>query len=347
MRRGRVIAALLLAGGCSDALEQDTTAGQIVAFVNRDELTLSLVDATRFDVAWVGLASVGTPSSIAARDSVLIVPLGSADSVRILDYTGPSRTGRTVPLPAGSGATGAAVQDETTAWVANPNRNSVTRVNYRTGDTASFPVGPVPRAAVYAAGSVFVVNSNVAGGTPTGPSSVSWIAGSGGPLVTTGSFPLSCTNAQFVTRADDGLLYVTCAGTPGAGDGRLSIVDPTGRREEAVINGLGESPGPAASHPSGRLLVASPTHGVLEVSTLTRTITRGPGAGVKPSGDGIAAIAVDQRGRVWAAAPKGCTGTAGVVHVLSAPPDYREIQAVTVGSCPVAAAVAVLPGAVP
>jgi hypothetical protein len=137
-------------------------------------------------------------------------------------------------------------------------------------------------------------------------------------------------------------LYVVCAGTSGAGDGKLSIVDPVARREVAVLNGLGESPGPAVYHPSGRLLIASRTEGILEVSTLTRTVTRGPGGGLKPSGDGIAALAVDPRGRVYALAPGACASP-GVVHVLSAPPDYRSLRTVTVGVCPAAAALAAVP----
>lgn len=334
------VIAAAAASACSDALDQGTTAGQVVAVVNRDARSLSLIDATRLDVASVVLSAAGAPATIAAGDSVLLVPLGDADSARIVSYTDSSRT---VALPAGSGATGAAVQDDATGWVANPNRNSVTRVDLRTGDTASFAVGPHPQAVLFMAGVLFVVNSNAPGGVPAGPSSLTWIAAAGEPHQTTGTIPLSCTNARFVAPGDDDLMYVVCAGTAGAADGRLSIVDPVGRRELVIINGLGESPGPAAHHPTGRLLVAAPAEGILEVNTLTRAITRGPGAAITPGGDGIAAVAVDQHGRVWAVAHRGCGSAAGVVHVLRPPPDYREVRLVPVGSCPVAAAVAVLP----
>jgi DNA-binding beta-propeller fold protein YncE len=123
-------------------------------------------------------------------------------------------------------------------------------------------------------------------------------------------------------------------------DGKLSIVDPLNRTEVAVLNGLGESPGAAAFHPTGgRLLIASLTEGILEVNTSIRSLTRGPGRGVKPGGHGVSGLAIDLRGRVYAVDPGSCAA-AGTVHVLTAPPNYNEIRTVAVGVCPATAAVA-------
>src|SRR5438874_12222499 len=125
------------------------------------------------------------------------------------------------------------------------------------------------------------------------------------------------------------------------------LVDPQTRVEVAVLNGLGESPGAAAFHPAGsRLLVASATEGILEVNASIRVITRGPGNGVKPGGNGVSGLAIDLRGRVYAvdaatlATPEFCAVSGGVVHVLTAPPDYHEIHTATVGCGPTTAAVA-------
>jgi hypothetical protein len=111
-----------------------------------------------------------------------------------------------------------------------------------------------------------------------------------------------------------------------------------------VLNGLGESPGAAAFHPAGgRLLIASLAEGILEVNTSIRAITRGPGNGVKPGGHRISGLAIDLRGRVYAVDQLPCpefNAVPGSLHVLSAPPDYREIRTVSVGSCPTTAAVA-------
>src|SRR2546427_13164474 len=108
-------------------------------------------------------------------------------------------------------------------------------------------------------------------------------------------------------------------------------------RSVVVINGLGELPGPAVFHPCGRLLIASEQEGILEVNTLTRSLVPRPGGGVKPAGHGVAALALDQRGRIYALDRGACTAP-GVVHVLSAPPGYAELETVPVGVCPSAAA---------
>ena len=342
MRLGSVVLAALVAGACSDALEQDATAGLVIAVVNTGSNSLSFVNATSFTSGLVaGLTPpTGTPATLDARGSLVLVPMGAANALRVYSFgtlSGPT----IIALPTNSGATGVAIRSDSFAYVANPNLNSVTRVNYRTGDTLpQTAVGAAPQALVLVGTRIFVVNSNAPGGTPAGPS---WLTSFDCCTFTTkDSIPLTGANARTATLGSDGLLYIVLAGTPGAADGKLSIVDPATRREVAVLNGLGESPGPAVYHPSGRLLIASATEGILEVNTLTRSVARGPGNGIKPSGDGIVGLAVDPRGRVYAVAPGACVAP-GKVHVLSAPPDYRRLTTVTVGVCPAAAALAAVP----
>jgi len=325
----------LFVAACSDALDQDTTAGQVVAVLAATSGDVTLVDVTRLETTAFDLAP-GVPSSLDARGEDLVVALG--DSVQVATTAG---AGAVIPLADGSGAIGVAIEDDSIAWIANPGLNSVTRVNYRTRDTATFVAGVYPQAVAVSEQYVLFVNANLSGGQPVGPSSIRWLTRTS-PILAFGTFPLSCTNARFTALGSDGLLYVVCSGSAGAADGKLAIVDPVNREEVAVLNGLGESPGPAAYHPSGRLLIASPTEGILEVNTATRTLVRGAGEGVKPEGDGVQALVVDRRGRVYAVAPRGCGGP-GVVHVLHAPPDYRVIETVPVGVCPVAAVLAGTP----
>ena len=349
-----VFLALILAAGCSDALEQKSSAGQVIGVVNANDRTLSVISATDFTVttrSWqMGSA---TPRTIDGRGHVFVVPLGAADAVGVdLFFTCPPgalslcvQPDYTLPLPTGSGATGVAIQDDSIAWIANPNLNTVTRVNYFSGDTTSVPVGVYPQAVALVGTRVFVVNSNLVGSTPAGPS---WLTSFECCSVRTpDSIPLTGTNARFATVGDDSLLYVIASGHTGARDGKLSIVDPQTRVEVAVLNGLGESPGAAAFHPAGsRLLVASATEGILEVNASIRVITRGPGNGVKPGGNGVSGLAIDLRGRLYAvdaatlATPEFCAVSGGVVHVLTAPPDYHEIHTATVGCGPTTAAVA-------
>src|SRR5438477_542259 len=346
--------ALTLATGCSDALEQKSSAGQVIGVVNANDRTLSVISATDF-TGTTRSCQMGsaTPRTIDGRGHVFVVPLGAADAVGVdLFFTCPPgalslcvQPDYTLPLPTGSGATGVAIQDDSIAWIANPNLNTVTRVNYFSGDTTSVPVGVYPQAVALVGTRVFVVNSNLVGSTPAGPS---WLTSFECCSVRTpDSIPLTGTNARFATVGDDSLLYVIASGHTGARDGKLSIVDPQTRVEVAVLNGLGESPGAAAFHPAGsRLLVASATEGILEVNASIRVITRGPGNGVKPGGNGVSGLAIDLRGRVYAvdaatlATPEFCAVSGGVVHVLTAPPDYHEIHTATVGCGPTTAAVA-------
>src|SRR5438093_304040 len=349
--------ALTLATGCSDALEQKSSAGQVIGVVNANDRTLSVISATDFSVSTHDWQSgTASPRTIDGRGHVFVVPLGAADAVGISRFfTCPAgalalcvRPDYVLPLAPGSGATGAAIQDDSIAWIANPNLNTVTRLNYVSGDTVSVPVGVYPQAVALVGTRVFVVNSNLVGSTPAGPS---WLTSFECCSVRTpDSIPLTGTNARFATVGDDSLLYVIASGHTGATDGKLSIVDPQTRVEVAVLNGLGESPGAAAFHPAGsRLLVASATEGILEVNASIRVITRGPGNGVKPGGNGVSGLAIDLRGRVYAvdaatlATPEFCAVSGGVVHVLTAPPDYHEIHTATVGCGPTTAAVAATP----
>src|SRR5438093_10030271 len=338
---------LALTVACSDALEQTSSAGQVIGVVNAADNTVSFVSATDFSVRTVDLGIPrGAATTAAGRGGTVIVTLGPADSVAVIHNAGLCTTGVCVrpvvvfALPRGSGATGAVIRDDSIAWVANPNLNTVTRLNFLTGDTASLRVGADPQAMALVRGRVFVASGNLGSGVPAGASWLNAFACCG--VSTLDSIPLSGTNARFLAVGDDSLLYVVAAGRAGHPEGKLSVVDPVAGTELVVINGLGDSPGAAAFHPSGRVLVASASEGILEVNTLTRSVTRGPGQGVKPGGHGVAGLAIDQGGRVYALDAGVCTGP-GVVHVLSPPPDYDELRAVTVGVCPSATALAVVP----
>lgn len=348
-RIARLLAITLVWSACSDALEQTSSAGQVIGVVNSSDRTLSLISASDFSIStrtWQ--SATATPGTIDGRGSVYLVPLGRADAVAVDRLPLPCPPGAAcvnpdyvLPLATGSGATGVAIQDDSIAWVANPNLNTVTRINYLNGDTASVTVGVHPQAVAIVGTRVFVVSGNLVGSSPAGPSWLTSFDCCG--VRTPDSIPLTGTNARFAVVGSDSLLYVVAAGHAGQADGKLSIVDPVGRTEVAVLNGLGESPGAAAFHPTGgRLLVASLSDGILEVNTATRTVTRGPGNGVKPGGHGVSGLAIDLRGRLYAVDPGACAAP-GTVHVLTAPPNYSEIQTIGVGVCPATAAVAATP----
>src|SRR5437899_1509072 len=281
--------ALTLATGCSDALEKTSSAGQVIGVINAFDL--SLVSATDFSVttrSWPG--TTAGPSAIAGGGRTFVVTLEQANAVGVsLLVTCPpdpvalcARPDYVLPLRAGSEPDGVAIQDDSIAWIANRALNSVTRLNYFTGDTTSVAAGVFPRAVVLVGSRVFVVNSNLVGGVPAGPSWLTSFECCG--VRTPDSIPLTGLAAGFAVVGDDSLLYVVAAGRSGAADGKLSIVDPKRRTEVAVLNGLGESPGAVVLHPTGsRLLIASDREGILEVNTSIRAVTRAPERGRGPA----------------------------------------------------------------
>src|SRR5438046_1958925 len=244
MRRLCLLSVALTAA-CSDALEQTSSAGQVIGVVNASDRTLSVISATGFTGSTRDWQSGGaSPRTIDGRGHVFVVPLGAADAVGVSRFFtclggACARSDYVLPLAPGSGATGAAIQDDSIAWIANPNLNTVTRINYlRNGDTTSVAVGVYPQAVAIVGTRVFVVNSNLVGSTPAGPS---WLTSFECCSVRTpDSIPLTGANARFAVVGDDSLLYVIASGHAGAADGKLSIVDPKSRPEIGGPNGTGE-----------------------------------------------------------------------------------------------------------
>lgn len=328
----RLVTVGLVVNACSDALEHTSSAGQVIGFANSN--TLSLIAPVGLSVTATDLSGAFTSVSLAGGGPVILVLRSGStlnnSRMEVVDLTHADAPPDGFSL-AGN-ALGGVIQDDSIAWVAVFDQGAVARVNYRSQVTSTVSVGGTPRAVAITAGHVFVINSNDGGG-PGAPSWVSKIDPAGASVVD--SIPLTGIGATSAVVGGDSLLYVVETGPPG---GRVSVVDPHAGLELVVINGLSQDVRSPVFHPSGRLLVAAGTEGILEVNTLNRSVTRGPGNGVKPGGHGVIALALDNGGRVYAG-DAGCS----VVHVLAGPPDYREIRPVIVTGCAAAAATAVRP----
>src|SRR5260370_23112938 len=166
-----VAVVVALVGACSDALEKDTTAGQIVAVVNSGSDAVTLISATHFTGTNLPYANpFATPASIAARDSFLLVPVATGDSIvvtRLLVSGAVSSPGNR--LNSGAQASGIAVEDDSLAWVAEPGLNRAQQINYLTFDTTSrTAAGDRASAAVVADGRVCVINANAVNNVPAG-----------------------------------------------------------------------------------------------------------------------------------------------------------------------------------
>lgn len=289
-------------------------------------------------------ATSDVPPGFAARAGVGLVPLGDDDAVAVVDF-GAGTVTTTYGLAAGSGATGAAIVDDSIGYVALPKLNKVTRIKYTTGDTASVAVGVHPQAMIYTRGRLFVLNGNVNGaGVSLGPSWITVID----PVTNAkasgiDSIPLlGPGNARSATVGADGLLYVMSAGDSGTGEGRLSIVNPVTREELANFGGFGNRPAGLGTF-GERLFVASWSEGLMTFDTRLREVTRGAGEGVAiPTNS---SVVVGANGRIYAISAGPCTGgTGGTAQVLRAS-DLVNTGAIPLGECAVGAQITTVPAA--
>jgi hypothetical protein len=328
---------LALLTGCAETNAPLPDPVEVLLAVNREANSLSIVPVDDPESASeVPLGGTGSrPTSVAAHGGIGIVPLGPGDGVAVVDLRD-RQVMRVIPLP-GSGATGAAVVDDSIAYVANPNLNTVSRVNYLTGESAEVEVGQHPQGVVFARGRIFVLNGNV--DEALEPLGESWITVidpvTNAHATGIDSIPLSgAGNARSGAVGPDGLLYVSVAGSQQQNEGRLSIVDPVERIEVASFSGLGRAPGEVATGSESQVLISSITEGLLEFGTDSNKVVRGAGEGVPiPTNTGVA---VDSDNRVYALEAGPCEGQAtGLAHVLDS--DLSEVRTLPLGRCPAAA----------
>lgn len=319
---------------------------EVLVAVNSTARTLTVAPTGAPNTAVTVPLGAGSdvPAGFAARSGMALIPLGDDDAVAVVDL-GAGTVVHTWPLATGSGATGAAVVDDSIAYVALPALDRVTRIDYTTGDTASVAVGVHPQALVFTRGRLFVLNGNVNGsGTPLGASWITVIDPVTNAKATgIDSIPLlGPGNARSATLGADGLLYVMSAGDSGSGEGRLSIVNPVSREELASFNGFGNLP--AGLGASGdRLFIASWSEGLMTFDTRLREVTRGAGEGVAIATN--SSVVVGANGRIYAVSAGPCSGgTGGTAHILR-PSDLASSGTIPLGECAVGALITTVPAA--
>jgi hypothetical protein len=330
-------AGLLL--GCADTNAPPPEPIELLLVVNRQSSSLSIVSVDGTDSPTVvALGAPGSPTTVAARERIAVVPMGEGDAVAVVDLIA-RRLIRRIRLGEGSGATGALMVSDSVAYVANPGLNTIVRINVYTQEIAEVPVGVSPQGFAFARGRLFVLNGNL---DETGePAGSGWITvinpATNAPATGVDSIPLTGPgNAAFGTVGADGFLYVVSRGRSTAAEGRLSVVDPLERIEIASFAGLGLLPGDLATDGQSRVFVSSLTEGLLEFNTDSNAVVRGQAEGISiPSNSGVA---VDSDGRVYAIEAGGCVaGRPGTAHVLDQ--ELEEIARYTLGRCSAGATV--------
>lgn len=276
----------------------------------------------------IGLGQQGTPVGFAVRLQRVAVPMGTYPFVAVVNLA-QQNVERFIPLPANSGATGAAFIDNFTVIVANPGRNSVTPVDVAAGVTgAEVPVGVYPQAVVFHDNRIYVVNANLVNFTPAGPGSVTVLNSQLNPLRT-----IALTGRNPATAVALGnRLYVLNSGDFGQNNGSLSVVNLATQQEEQRVNGFGEFPGSLAAGPDGNLYVGVYGTGILVWNPSTGQFVRGLNNPIVPGGSPpVSALAFDPSGNLHTANPGGCQ-TAGSAYRLNSA--FAVERTITTGVCP-------------
>jgi hypothetical protein len=342
--RSLAAAAAVAAGlACADTNAPLPDPQEVLLAVNSTANTLSIVPVDDPDAAvQVQLGgTTPTPVGVSARKAVALVPLGVDNAVAVVDLRA-AKVALTIPLPENSGATGSVIVDDSIGYVANPNLNTISRVNYLTGATSEVPVGKYPQGFIFTRGKVFVLNGNLESFKVAGPSWMTVVDPTTSALDAGGdSIPLTGEgNAGFGVVGPDGLMYVMNTGDYFSGEGRLSVVDPLARKELASHAGFGTGPGNVASDAGSRILVSSFSEGVMEFDLDSNKVVLGAGEGIDiPSNS---AVTADSKGRVYALESGPCAGgKPGKAHVLDQ--SLKEVRTIILGECPSGAAVVQIP----
>lgn len=329
--------ALTGAYGCTDEPTRPTPSQDerdYAVVLNSVGLTLTVFPTEAQDSATtIPLGATGTPASLAVRGAVALVPLGIVPAVAVVDLAARVVLD-VIALPAGSGATGVAIVDDSLAFVANPELNSVSPVLYRAGVALDpIEVGIYPTALVAHGDRAYVLEANLVDFMPDGPSSVSVIDAATLALDT--AFMLSGRNAGDAVLSGDSVMYVLNRGDYGLGNGSVSVVPLPGVAERERFDDFGEGTGTLAEL-DGDLLVASYVYGLALYDPQAHAFTIAPEAGVfPPDADNVLAASVGPDDRLYAVDARDCTEPGRVWVWQGQPDDAGDAQPVTVGSCPI------------
>jgi YVTN family beta-propeller protein len=329
-----VLAFTLALPACNDALgPRPSPGGELGVVLGSVDLSLTIFPVDSPDAArTVGIALAGTPVSLATRNGLAIVPLGTFPAAAVVEVA--SAQVRSVPLPEGSGATGVAFLDDSIAYVANPGLNTVSRVNVRRGTaTNEIEVGGYPQAVVARGGRIYVLQGELDETfRPTRNGRVSVIDPATDSVIAT--IILTGYNPSAAAFGPDGRLYVVNSGTFGQGDGSLSVADTASLLEVEHHPGFGEFPGDIELSDDGRAFVSSFFYGIAVWDAANDSFIDPPADPLVVEGNTISSgLGFDSAGRLHTLVPGDCTAPGRALRLT---PDLSFDREIAVGVCPIA-----------
>lgn len=336
-----IIGAFLIAACDDDPMGPAGPTGVETAVVlNSVEISISVfpVDSPASSVT-TGVGPDGsTPVTLAAHGELVAVPLGLFPALAIIDLS--TRQTSTVALPDNSGATGVAFANDSIVYVGNPNLNTVSVVNVRSGELgAEIPVGVFPASIAASSDHIFVLNSELENFVPARPGRVSVVDPASESVVST--IQLSGLNPADAAFGPDGRLYILNSGNFGGGNGSLSVVDPSTLTEAEHHEGFGDFPSDIAFGSDGLAYIGSFSFGVVIWDPTTDSFVRGPDDPLNVEGHiSSSGVGFDSEGRLYWLAPgpdpadpaTSCTQPSVALRLT---PDLSFDREISVGICPV------------
>lgn len=333
------LGACLLAIACADDPTRPPGAQprEYGVVLNSTGLSLTVFPVDAPDSSYtIPLGASGTPASLAVRGRIALVPLGLFPGVAVVDLQA-AMVLRTIPLPANGGATGVAIANDSTGFVANPELSSVSPVRFVRGVALTpIDVGPYPQALAARGDRVFVLEANLANFQVQGVSSISVIDADA--LEVDAAFALSGRNAGDALISGDSVVYVLNRGDYGADNGSVSVIRLPLAAEADHHEGFGGGTGTLAEFgEESDLAVSSYLYGVALFDPESAAFVVAPEAGVTPTGAvNVLAVGSDSEGRLYVVGAGNCIAPGSVFRVtgsLTAP--TGPIVPITVGACPV------------
>jgi len=286
----------------------------------------------------LGSSEAITPTGAAVRGRRLVVPLGNAASVAVVNLA--TESVERVFTFAGGNATGAEWVSDDTIIAANLLGDYVGRLRLSQGGAAitdTVHVAPAPTVVAVAGGRVLVVSGNLDDDfAPLGNGIVSAVDPQ--TMRVTGTVSVG-PNPQAAAVGPDGKLYVVNTGDYFAVQGSLSIVNPQTLIVEATVPGFGLGPGAITIGADGLAYVSSYLYGTVVWNTATRQFVRGPadplctpapGAGCR----GAAHASAGPDGTVYQAYLGSQTDAPRVFAYRRQSGGYAAAEEITVGTGP-------------
>ena len=289
--RTLVLLLLTLAMGCDDdtatgplpedersfleGTEEDPQIGLVVASLGRTVTLFQLGDPAERRTVPLGASSSVTPVGLAVRGTRVLVPLGNAASVALIDAEAEG-VERFFLFPSGN-TSGSAFLNDGAALVSNLITDQVGRVEFdQEADAIEVvvDVAPAPTDIVVVGDRAFVVSGNLDENfAPLGNGVVTVLDGA--TLEVEGTIDTGDTNPQYAALGPDGLLYVVNTGNY-FDPGTMAVIDPSTLELVDLIEGVGVGPGAITIDAQGLAYISGFFLGTVVYDTGAGAFLRGP-----------------------------------------------------------------------